>query len=246
MIQLAYMAIMLTAIVVGFVLLRLFQEKLELAWWEKAGIALGGFCGAMIGAKLPFALYDWEGLVSGAAWFAHGKTIIAGLLGGYFGVELAKWILDIRTKTGDSFVVPVAVSIGIGRWACFVAGCCFGQACSLPWGVAFPGAPDGGQLLRHPTQIYESIFHLTCAAVFFVLWRSKMFPGQLFKIYLIAYMTYRFFTEWFRPEPTFALGLTAYQLAAIAAIPLFAFLIWRDQKLVSATKTEPSIASGSE
>ncbi|MBA2114934.1 prolipoprotein diacylglyceryl transferase [Bremerella alba] len=246
MTHLAYMAIMLAAIVVGFILLRLFQEKLELAWWEKVGIALGGFCGAMIGAKLPFAIYDWEGLLSGTAWFAHGKTIIAGLLGGYFGVELAKWILDIRTKTGDSYVVPVAVSIGIGRWACFVAGCCFGQACSVPWGVAFPSAPDGGELLRHPAQIYESIFHLACAAVFFVLWKKKMFPGQLFKIYLITYMTYRFFTEWLRPEPTFAFGLTAYQLAALAAIPLFAFLIWRDQKQLSATKTEPSIASGSE
>jgi len=246
MTQLAYMAIMLAAMVVGFVLLRLFQEKLELAWWEKAGIALGGFCGAMIGAKLPFALYDWEGMLSGTAWFAHGKTIIAGLLGGYFGVELAKWVLDIRTKTGDSFVVPVAVSIGIGRWACFVAGCCFGQACTLPWGVAFPGAPDGGELLRHPTQIYESIFHLTCAAVFFVLWRKKMFPGQLFKIYLVTYLSYRFLTEWIRPEPTIALGLTAYQLAALAAIPLFGFLIWRDQKQLSARKTEPSMASGSE
>ena len=246
MTQLAYMAIMLVAIATGFILLRLFQEKLELAWWEKLGIALGGFCGAMIGAKLPFALYDWDGLIDGTTWFAHGKTIIAGLLGGYFGVELAKWILEIRTKTGDSFVVPVAVSIGIGRWACFVAGCCFGQACQLPWGVAFRSAPDGGELLRHPTQVYESIFHLSCAALFFMLWRNKMFPGQLFKIYLIAYMAFRFFTEWLRPEPTLAIGLTAYQLAAIATIPLFAFLIWRDQQQLSATKTEPSNTSGSE
>lgn len=244
--QFAYMAIMLVAIVVGVVLLRLFQERLKLAWWEKLGIALGGFCGAMIGAKLPFALHDWEGLLAGTAWFAHGKTIIAGLLGGYFGVELAKWVLEIRTKTGDSFVVPVAVSIGIGRWACFVAGCCFGTQCDLPWGVAFSTAPDGGLLVRHPTQVYESLFHLSCAAVFLVLWRNMMFPGQLFKFYLIAYMTYRFFTEWLRPEPQFALNLTAYQWATLAAIPLFVWLVWRDRNLKSATKTEPAIAAGSE
>ncbi|GAA4422298.1 prolipoprotein diacylglyceryl transferase [Bremerella cremea] len=243
--QLIYMAIMGVAITVGFVLLRLFQEKLELARWEKLGIAVGGFCGAMIGAKLPFALYDYNGLIDGTAWFAHGKTIIAGLLGGYFGVELAKWVMDIRTKTGDSFVVPVAVSIGIGRWACFMAGCCFGKECNLPWSFTFPLAPDGGTLLRHPTQIYESIFHLTCAAVFFVLWKKKCFPGQLFKIYLIAYMTFRFFTEWLRPEPTFAWGLTAYQWAAIAAIPLFAFLIWRDQQQLDALAKEPPISDGS-
>ena len=243
---LAYMAIMLSAMTVGGILLRLFQEKLQLAWWEKLGIAIGGFCGAMIGAKLPFALYDWDGLVDGTAWFAHGKTIIAGLLGGYFGVELAKWVLEIRTKTGDSYVVPVAVAIGIGRWGCFVAGCCFGQACSLPWGVTFSTAPDEGMLLRHPTQIYESIFHLSCAVVFFILWKRKMFPGQLFKIYLISYMTYRFATEWIRPEPTFALGLTAYQWAALAAIPLFAWLIYRDHTTLGAIKTEPSTQDGSE
>lgn len=244
--QLAYMAIMLVAIGVGVILLRVFQEKLNVSRWEKLGIGIGGFCGAMIGAKLPFALYDWEGLIDGTTWFAHGKTIIAGLLGGYFGVELAKWILEIRTKTGDSFVVPVAVSIGIGRWACFVAGCCFGTACELPWGVAFGTAPDGGAVARHPTQIYESIFHLGCAVVFFVLWRRKMFPGQLFKIYLLTYLTYRFFTEWLRPEPHYALGLTAYQWAALAAVPLFVWLIWRDRNLGGAIKTEPTFAGGSE
>lgn len=244
--QLAYMAIMLVAITVGFVLLRNFQEKLQLKWWEKLGLALGGFCGAMIGAKLPFALYDYNGLIDGTAWFAHGKTIIAGLLGGYFGVELAKWVLEIRTKTGDSYVVPVAVSIGIGRWACFVGGCCFGQACNLPWGVAFPSAPDGGSVFRHPTQIYESIFHLSYAVVFFLLWKKKMFPGQLFKIYLLSYMTYRFFTEWIRPEPVIAMGLTAYQLAALAAIPLFVFLIWRDRQHADVTKREPALTAGSD
>ncbi|RCS56041.1 diacylglyceryl transferase [Bremerella cremea] len=246
MTSLAYMGIMLSAIVTGGILLRLFQEKLQLAWWEKLGIAIGGFCGAMIGAKLPFALYNWQGLVDGTAWFAHGKTIIAGLLGGYFGVELAKWVLEIRTKTGDSFVIPVAVSIGIGRWACYVGGCCFGKACHLPWGTYFPLAADGGTILRHPTQIYESIFHLTCAVVFYFLWKKKMFPGQLFKIYLIAYMTFRFFTEWLRPEPVYAFGLTAYQWAALAAIPLFAWLIYRDHHLAGATKTEPTLGDGSE
>ena len=46
MTSLAYMGIMLSAIVTGAVLLRLFQEKLDLAWWEKLGIGVGGFCGA--------------------------------------------------------------------------------------------------------------------------------------------------------------------------------------------------------
>jgi hypothetical protein len=63
----------------------------------------------MIVAKLPFLLSDWEGLLSGTAWLSHGKTIMCGIVGGYFGIEVAKWALDIRVKTGDTFAAPVAV-----------------------------------------------------------------------------------------------------------------------------------------
>ena len=41
-----------------------------------------------------------------------GRT---GLVGGYAGVVLAKWALDVHTPTGDSFVVPVAATIAVVR-----------------------------------------------------------------------------------------------------------------------------------
>src|SRR3990172_9882849 len=103
-----YVLIMAAAIVTGIVIARGTQAALPLAPREKFFIGLGAFCGAMIGAKLPFVLSDWEGLLSGRAWFDNGKTIVFGLVGGYFGVELAKWTMQIRVKTGDSFAVPVA------------------------------------------------------------------------------------------------------------------------------------------
>jgi len=45
---------------------------------------------------------------------------------------------------------------------------------------------------------------------------------------LIAYLIYRFLTEFIRPEPIIALGLTAYQWGALALIPVFAWLWRRD------------------
>src|SRR5215831_7929812 len=128
-----YALIMAAAVLTGIVLSRWTQSALPLTRHEKFFIGLGAFCGAMIGAKLPFVLSDWDGFLSGAAWFSDGKTILLGLVGGYFGVEIAKWSLEIHTKTGDSFAVPVAAAIGVGRLGCFWAGCCYGTPTSLLW-----------------------------------------------------------------------------------------------------------------
>ena len=113
----------------------------------------------MIGAKLPFVLADWQGLLSGRAWFENGKTIVFGLVGGYFGVELAKALLGVRVKTGDSFAVPVAAAVASAGWAASSRAAATGPSRALPWGVDF-----GDGLRRHPTQLYESAFHLAAAA----------------------------------------------------------------------------------
>jgi phosphatidylglycerol:prolipoprotein diacylglycerol transferase len=221
---------MLLAIAVGVLISRWTQDKLPLSAVERLGIGLGAFCGAFIGARLPFVFGNWDGLRSGAAWFGDGKTIVAGIVGGYFGVELAKWGLQIRVKTGDSFAVPVAAAVAIGRLACFSAGCCYGTPTSLPWGVVFRTADAQP---RHPTQLYEASFHLAAAVILYVLWRRGLLRGQLIKLYIIAYLVYRFFSEFIRPEPEIWLGLTAYQWAALALIPLFAWLWRRDARAIA-------------
>jgi uncharacterized radical SAM superfamily Fe-S cluster-containing enzyme/prolipoprotein diacylglyceryltransferase len=212
-----YRAIMLAAVATGWILFRRQPRPPDVRPREMAAIALGAFCGGMIGAKLPFVLADWAGFLSGAAWFSDGKTIMSGLVGGYLGAEATEWALGIRTKMCDIFAVPLAAAIGIGRLACFHAGCCYGVATALPWGVDF-----GDGLARHPTQLYESAFHLSAAVVLWQLQRRGMFRGQLVRLYLVAYLVYRFGTEFIRPEPTIWLGLTGYQLAALVLAPFFA------------------------
>lgn len=225
--SLTYSLIIAAALAVGFLSARLTQSKLQLSGRDKLGICLGAYVGAMLGAKLPFVLSDWDGFVSGVAWFSSGKTILCGLVGGYFGVEVAKWTLDVNLKTGDTFAVPVPLSIAVGRLGCFFAGCCYGTPTDLPWGVVFPSV-DG--LARHPTQLYESLFHLACAAVLAILRDHGLFRGQLIKLYIIVYAAYRFATEMIRPEARVWQGFTGYQAAALVIIALFAWLWWRDAR----------------
>jgi phosphatidylglycerol---prolipoprotein diacylglyceryl transferase len=164
-----YALTMLLAVLVAAIGLRTTQRRLPLMPEQKWGLGLGAFVGAMLGSKLPFVLGDWESLVSGATWMTNGKSIMFGIVGGYLGVELTKWCLQINVRTGDSFAAPLPFAVAIGRIACFVAGCCYGTPTGLPWGVHFSTADgDDMTIFRHPTQLYEALFHTLMG---FLMWR---------------------------------------------------------------------------
>ena len=226
-VDVAYSLIIGAAMMTGWTISRVTPHQIAVEPRQRLAILAGAFCGAMIGAKLPYLFGDLEALLSGTAWFQNGKTILCGLVGGYLGVELAKWTLDIETKTGDWFAIPVAASISVGRLGCLHAQCCYGTATDLPWAMVFPKVDDVG---RHPTQLYEAMFHLTAAIVLSVMLRRKLFQGNLIKLYIIAYATYRLVTEMIRPEPRIIGNLTAYQWASLAIILLFAGLWYRDRR----------------
>lgn len=230
-----YRLIMATAMIAAYLVSRATQRELGISKWQRCGLLLGAFCGAMIGAKLPYLFTDMEQFLTGSTWFQNGKTILCGLVGGYFGVEVAKWCMDISTKTGDSFVVPVAVAIGVGRLGCFHAGCCFGTPTVMPWGVVFPAIDH---LRRHPIQIYEAVFHLGAAVCFWFLLQHHFFRGNLIKLYIISYSGYRLLTEIIRPEPRLWQGLTAYQMGSVAIILLFTALWYRDAAIARAEASD--------
>ncbi len=239
----AYPTLMGAAIATGVIVSRRTQQPLGLSKGERLAIGLAAICSGMLVAKLPFVLLDWEGFLSGTAWFENGKTLVMGLVGGYFGVEAAKWALHIQTRTGDSFAAPVAAAIAVGRLACFCAGCCHGTATDLPWGVDF-----GDGVRRHPTQLYECVFHASCAVILIQLQARGAFRGQLIKLYIIAYLCYRFATEYIRPEPKLWLDLSIYQWAALVFIPVFALLWLRDWRALEACgrpTAPPAVPEGS-
>ena len=230
-IRIGYSALMLLTIIVAFLLLRKNQRKLPLTPSQRASLALAAFIGTMIGAKLPFfGEQGIEGIASGSIWFADGKTILGGIFGGYFTIEMVKWFQGIRVSTGDSFALPVAIAVFMGRIGCFIGGCCFGTITDLPWGIHFSAAGDPPNILRHPTQLYEAAFHLLAAALLIVAQQYKWWPGQKLKVYLLAYLGYRFISEWIRPADVAYLWLTNYQLASLGLAACLIGLWFRDER----------------
>jgi prolipoprotein diacylglyceryltransferase len=214
---------------VAFVTVRRWQPgsigtSLPLSMEQRFALSMAAFIGGMLSAKLPFLLESASGM-SGPGWIADGKTVTTGLAGAYVMVELAKRTLGIDVKTGDTYALPLAVALAIGRWGCFFNGCCYGMPTQLPWGVDFLG--DG---LRHPTQIYEVLFHTAMACILWYLASNHLLRLQRLKFYLIAYCIYRFLTEFIRPEPAIAIGLTFYQWFTIVFALGLAIQWYRDSE----------------
>jgi prolipoprotein diacylglyceryltransferase len=237
-----YSLFMLLALVV-FLLARRAVPKpaglLVLPMWQRTFLVLAAFVGGTLGAKLPFALRSEAGPFSGSSWLADGKTITTGLIGAYLGVELAKLVLGVRVKTGDTFALPLALGLAVGRWGCFFNGCCYGVETDLPWGVPFQ-MPDGRWACCHPTQIYEVLFHLGMVGVLWGLIRTGALRCQGLKLYLIAYGVYRFLTEFIRPEPAEWLGLTFYQGVAVVLIVGLSAQWLADHRLAGAPPPQPA------
>ena len=224
---LLYPLLMMSALATGIWLKGRQKPDPRLTPLERIWIGLGAFIGAMLMAKLPFVILDPGGMQVGSVFVMSGKTILFGLVGGYFGVEIVKWRLGIKVKTGDSFAVPVAGSIAVGRLSCLAGNCCYGTPTTLRWGFVFPSVD---RLPRNPTQLYEFTFHLTAAIVLTQLQRRGLFRNQLIKLYFICYCIYRFLSEFVRPEARDVFGLTAYQWTSAVLIPLFLWLWWRDAR----------------
>ncbi|MBL0211685.1 MAG: prolipoprotein diacylglyceryl transferase [Holophagaceae bacterium] len=118
----------------------------------------------------------------------HGGIIAAAIV--FFWKLRPKAGLPLR-KTGDSLVPAVALGQAIGRIGCFMAGCCYGTSCDLPWAVTFT-SPDAQQLSGtplfehiHPVQLYHFGTNLLICGILVLARRKRKFEGQIFSLYFI-------------------------------------------------------------
>lgn len=187
---------------------------------QRTSISVGALVGALAGAKLLVTVQHIDLL--GQDWrlfllmMLQGKTIVGALLGGLIGVEVTKKMIGVRRSTGDSFVYSVLLGTAIGRIGCFLTGLSdrtYGIATALPWGVDF-----GDGISRHPTQLYEVGFLLLLFLGLRWCEHQPCREGDLFKIYMIAYLGFRFFIDFIKPEFRPLLGLSAIQIACLGGL----------------------------
>jgi prolipoprotein diacylglyceryltransferase len=153
------------------------------------------------------------------AYLLGGKSIVGGLIGGLIAVELVKRWRSVVVATGDLLVLPLILGIAIGRIGCFLSGLAdrtYGIGTSLPWGVDF-----GDGVLRHPTQVYEIAFLAGLFAVMVLLDRRLSVLGDQFKLFMLAYMTFRLAVDFLKPAIHIG-GLSAIQWACLATLAYYA------------------------
>ncbi len=165
--------------------------------------------GLIAGARLGYVLfYDLKAYLSDpleifAIWHG-GMSFHGGLIGVIFVGILFSWRNKKSFwKISDLIIVTAPIGLGLGRIGNFINGELYGRVTELPWGMIFP---KGGELPRHPSQLYESA--LEGGVIFLILWsiKDRNIPsGGLLAIFLILYGVFRFFVEFFR-EPDAHLG----------------------------------------
>jgi phosphatidylglycerol:prolipoprotein diacylglycerol transferase len=131
----------------------------------------------------------------------------------------------------------------IGRWSCFMNGCCFGSTTHVPWSVRFPkysqvyqlqvnnGLIDYNSSLSeavHPVQLYESLTTLVIFLILSWFWKkNRDNPGLTFLTYVLMYCITRFVIEFFRGDVDrySPLNLTVSQFICLIII-LTTIIFW--------------------
>jgi len=201
--------------------------------WAIIGTVLGGRIGYVL--FYQFDYYLSAPLEALKIW--HGGMSFHG---GMLGVILAAYLFVRSRKIpffafSDLLAVVTPIGLFLGRIANFINGELFGRTTDVAWAVVFP---RGGELPRHPSQLYEATLEgIVLFIILSLLARSTRIRncyGFISGSFLVGYGVFRFIVEFFR-EPDEQLGFlfagaTMGQLLCLPMILFGAFFIVRSMR----------------
>ena len=189
----------------------------DLVFYGAMGVVLGGRFGYILFYNLGFYLANplklfavWEGGMS-----FHG---------GFLGVTVA-FLLFARRKDipfwilSDIAALCAPIGLGLGRIGNFINGELYGRQTDVPWGMVFPG---GGDLPRHPSQLYEAF--LEGVVLFFIVRLvPRRFPatGIASWSFIAGYGLFRFIVEFFRqPDAQLGTYFGLFSMGQLLSLPM--------------------------
>ncbi|HUM03159.1 MAG TPA: prolipoprotein diacylglyceryl transferase [Thermoanaerobaculia bacterium] len=206
---------------------------------DAADVAIWLLLSGLLGAKVlllvvegPRYLRSWGDFVE---FLRSGGVFYGGLIGAVLALAIVLRKRHIGFWTFADMAAPaVALGHAIGRIGCFLAGCCWGRECSLPWAVTFTdpvaernvGVPLNVPL--HPTQLYEALGNVVILGLL-LKFEKRRWKGQTFAWYLGAYAILRGTLEFFRGDPRGSVldgAVSTSQLIAVAGLAAAVGISW--------------------
>ena len=169
---------------------------------------------SIVGARLFYVLFhlnEFRGRWIYAFWPVQedgtiglgGLILLGGFIFAFLSAVVYLWYKKLNFwKIADSIAPAIALGVFFTRIGCFLNGCCFGTACSEPWGVVFPSNSPAGSIMGnvhiHPTQLYSSFYGLVIFGI--LMWRDhrRKFDGEIIALFLILYGISRFIVDFYR------------------------------------------------
>lgn len=162
-----------------------------------------------IGARLLYVIVTWEQFASNPLKIFNittgGLVFYGGFIGGVLGFIIFSRIHKLPLLTLlDISAAPLTFNQMLGRFGCFLAGCCWGKSCPTDYifAVRFhhPESLAPLNIALHATQLYEAAFLFVQMFLLHAIYKKRKFEGQVAASYLMIYAIGRFIVEFFRGD----------------------------------------------
>lgn len=196
------------------------RQKDPYSDYRRALVTTMAAFGALLGSRIlgilenPILLAEHSGNL---LFYFSTKTVLGGFLGGLAATEITKKAIGIHYSSGDLLTYPILLALIIGRIGCFLSGiedATHGIPSSLPWAMDL-----GDGIHRHPTALYEILY--LCAVWMGIRLMDQfltLIDGAKFQLFMVAYLIFRFGSEYIKPVYFWPIGLSTIQIASIAGI----------------------------
>ena len=227
-VQLRWYGLMyMVSFIVGYFLLKRLSKarKLSLTTDDLYDLLFFLILGVMVGGRIGYVLfYDLGSYIQRPVDILKIWQGGMSFHGGFVGVLLAVYFLCRKRgwsfgEIADLVSANAPVGLGLVRLGNFINGELYGRTTTLPWGVIFPA---GGEMARHPSQIYEAL--LEGVILFLIvqwLFRKNLYPGTVAWGMIGFYGLFRFMVEFVRePDAHIGFDLGPFTRGQLLTVPM--------------------------